>query len=203
MLKVVYFFYFSAEPSIRLIETTDEILDYHVEEVGPLGDELFMLRERYDGSAFLMIYPHDRPIPLTPEIPSMEKRRHIATCNKMQCLYLTTVNYQTQKFSIWKITKDNDGTFLSSLWIQKDEETYMHRPLNVSVDGNVLLSWYSSDIDHRIAMIYNSSGILIRQVMEPFDPFTDRRLQKSDGRIVFICGESRTEVQNRSGNRSK
>src|SRR6218665_4228149 len=66
-------------------------------EVESLGDDLFMLRERYDGSSFILVYPNDRPISLTPEIPSTEDRHHIATCNKMQCLYLSTVNYQTQK----------------------------------------------------------------------------------------------------------
>ena len=151
MLKVRIFNLFSAQPSIRLIQSADEILDYPIVEVGSLGDDLFMLRERYDGSSFLMVYPNDRPISLTTEIPSTEDRHHIAMCNKMQCLYLSTVNYQTQKFSIGKITKN---TFISSPSIQKDQKAVTLTHLNVSFAGNVLLSWYSSDIGRCIVSIY-------------------------------------------------
>jgi len=198
LLKVRIFSLFSAQPSIRLIESADEILDYPIVEVESLGDDLFMLRERYDGSSFILVYPNDRPISLTPEIPSTEDRHHIATCNKMQCLYLSTVNYQTQKLSIGKITKN---AFVSSPWIQKDQKAVTLRHLNVSFAGNVLLSWYSSDIGRCIVSIYNSSALQIQEIAEPFDipyieiPYIDRRLQKTDGRIVYLGAESRTEVK--------
>lgn len=170
--------------------TLDVVLNYRVNQVASLGSDIFLLRDDSHGTRFLWLFPQNRALQIT----GMEKLVFMVPCYSMHCLYLCLQSKLNMELTIWKLIKEETGTFTATRWLNEasipgyKSSIYGYYRMSIASNGDVLFYWSRPNSKLSMMVVFNSNGVAIRQLSESVEVGVTvlERLLKPNGHIIHV-----------------